>query len=73
MTGAPAPDPTESEPTPFPEPLVDEPPAEIDAQALQDKLADIASVPFARTDPSDASLYYDAFSMAPLSPTAAVS
>lgn len=76
MTDAPAPDPTESEPTPFPEHVggvsgTDDS-AEVDVRAIRETLRDIAKVPLDRPDTSQASLYYDASSMAPLSPPAAV-
>ena len=74
MTGAPAPDPTESEPTPFPE-LVpgQEESAEVDVAAIQDKLNDLASIPLTPVDLSEESLYYYASTMAPLNPISAVS
>jgi hypothetical protein len=74
MTDAPALDPTESEPTPFPEHVggVSTDSAEVDVRAIQEILGDIAKVPLDRADTSQASLYYDASSMAPLSPLAAV-
>ncbi|KAL6869941.1 8-oxo-dGTP diphosphatase [Amphichorda felina] len=71
MTGAPAPDPTESEPTPFPELIPGQEPTEVDVSAIQDKLDELASIPSAPADPSEASLYYDASSMASLSPISA--
>ena len=78
MTSAPTAEPSESEPVPFPERLdqngADDNELDVeDVQAIQEQLGDIASAPVVVRDYTEASLYYDASSMAPLSPLAAVS
>lgn len=71
-TMTPEPESIDSEPTPFPEALEHhEPtPAEVHDldEALRTQLHSITA-----TDPNETSLYYDASSMAPLSPISAVS
>lgn len=67
-----APDSIDCEPTPFPEALEphESTPAEVHDldEALRTQLRSITA-----TDPNETSLYYDASSMAPLSPISAVS
>lgn len=78
MTGAPITADLEPEnDVPFPEPLAPQEIAEVDigdSSAVEDRLEDIVSFPLAaRAEPFEDSLYYDASSMAPLNPLAAVS